>query len=67
MIDAIASLGLMVPISLCLIAYWCLHMVPTRCQNCRRFTWGMPVGIRRMHFHFRSCGTDFQGCWRLPF
>ena len=51
------------------VGYAWLRMGPKRCPNCRRLVWGIwgiPVGIRRMHFRCKQCGTEFQGHWRLP-
>ena len=51
------------------LAYFFLRFGPKRCPNCRRWTWGffgIPVGIRRMHFRCKACGAKFQGNWRLP-
>ena len=56
-------------ISLPVVLYAWLRFGPKRCPNCRGLTWGVPgvpVGIRRWHFHCKGCGTDFQGHWRLP-
>ena len=67
--NVIAYLLLVVPFALFVAAYGWLRMGPKRCPNCRTLTlgnWGIPVGIRRMHFHCKQCGTKFQGNWRLP-
>ena len=59
----------MVLFALVLCGYFWLRMGPKRCPDCGKLTWGVwgiPVGIRRMHFHCKACGTRFQGNWRLP-
>ena len=59
----------MASLTLLLFAYFWLRMGPKRCPNCGKLTWGywgVPIGIRRMHFHCKACGTRFQGSWRLP-
>ena len=64
--DAVILFG---AIGLLLFCYFWLRMGPKRCPNCRTFVWGVwgvPVGIRRMQFRCKSCGTKFQGHSRFP-
>lgn len=49
--------------------YGWLRFGPKRCPKCGKLTmgvWGPPVGIRRMFFRCRVCGTRFEGHKRLP-
>jgi hypothetical protein len=49
--------------------YFFLRFGPKRCPRCRKLAWGVfgpPIGIRRMHFHCKNCGTYFEGHRRLP-
>jgi hypothetical protein len=56
-------------VALCLFTYVWLRFGPKRCPDCRTLVWGyagIPVGIRKMHFHCRRCGKRFVGHKRLP-
>ena len=67
--ELLAVILLPLAIALALSAYFWLRFGPKRCPNCRKLAWGvwgLPVGIRRMHFHCKRCGNDLQGHWRLP-
>jgi hypothetical protein len=49
--------------------YFWFRFGPLRCPHCRKFVFGyfgIPVGIRRMHFHCKGCGARFDGHKRLP-
>jgi hypothetical protein len=49
--------------------YFWLRFGPKRCPRCRTWVfgyWGVPVGIRMMHFHCKRCGMRFVGNKRLP-
>ena len=55
--------------TLMLLGYFWLRFGPMRCPRCGRLVFGypgIPVGIRRMHFHCKGCGTRFDGHYRLP-
>jgi hypothetical protein len=63
-----SSAALMV-VALLFTLYGWLRFGPKRCPKCGRMTWGvpgLPIGIRRWHFHCKGCGADSQGHWRLP-
>ena len=52
-----------------LAVYFLLRFGPKRCPKCRSWTWGfpgVPIGVRRWHFHCKRCGTYFEGHFRLP-
>jgi tRNA(Ile2) C34 agmatinyltransferase TiaS len=54
----------------CLVVlYGWLRFGPKCCPNCGTRTmgvWGPPIGIRRMFFRCKACGTRFEGRRRLP-
>jgi len=50
-------------------AYFWLRFGPKRCPECRKRVWGVfgpHIGIRKMFFHCKVCGTYFEGHRRLP-
>ena len=54
----VAVIGLV----LCFVYLW-LRLGPRRCPNCGRWAWGhfgKPWGPRRMFFHCKKCGQEFQ-------
>ncbi len=52
-----------------LVSYFWLRFGPKRCPKCGRLVFGVfgpHIGIRRMFFRCKACGTHFEGHRRLP-
>jgi len=63
------DVAVVILVAVLLIGYFWFRFGPLRCPRCRRLVWGyfgVPVGIRRMHFHCPGCETRFEGHKRLP-
>ena len=62
--DEVAGFSVAAIAIVLLLVYLCLRLGPRRCPNCGKLTWGhfgKPWGPRRMQFHCKRCGHDFQG------